>query len=77
MFLINQKKIITNQWEKANFIVTIISNIKVTVKEIKRYQSKKYLDQIKPHLKVILNNSRKSDTWKIQLAIAINFLKIV
>ena len=33
---------------------------------------KEYLDQIKPYLKEIINNLRKSDTLKIQLTIAIN-----
>ena len=34
---------------------------------------KEYLDKIKPYLKDILNNLKKSDTWKIKLTIAINF----
>ena len=31
-------------------------------------------DEIKPYLKDIINNPKKSDTWKIQLSIAINFV---
>ena len=33
-----------------------------------------YLDKISPYLKDIKNNLKKSDTWKIQLAIANNFI---
>ena len=32
------------------------------------------LDKIKPDLKDIITSLKKSDTWKIQLAIAINFV---
>ena len=35
---------------------------------------KKYLDEIKPYLKDIMDNLRKSDTRKILLAIAINLI---
>ena len=31
-----------------------------------------YLDKIRPHSKDIIRNLTKSDTWKIQLKIAIN-----
>ena len=34
---------------------------------------KEYLDEIKPYLKDIINNLKKSDTWKIQSTKAINF----
>ena len=37
--------------------------------ETKTYQLKN-----KPHLKDIRNNLKESDTWKIQLKIAINFI---
>ena len=33
-----------------------------------------YLNKIGPYLKDIMNNLKKSDTWKIQLTIANNFL---
>ena len=36
-----------------------------------------YLNKIRPYLKGILNNLKKSDTWKIQLAIIIFLLKII
>ena len=39
----------------------------------KKLSVKKYLDKIKPYLRDIIINLEKSDTWKIQLAIAINF----
>ena len=35
---------------------------------------KEYLEEIKPNLKNIINDLQKSDTWKIQLTIAINFI---
>ena len=33
-----------------------------------------YLNKIRPYLKDIINNLKKSDTWKIQLTIAYNFI---
>ena len=33
-----------------------------------------YLNRIRPYLKDIINNLKKSDTWKIQLTIANNFI---
>ena len=41
--------------------------------EIKDYQLKKYLNKIRLNLKNI-NSLQKSDTWKIQSRIAINFI---
>ena len=35
---------------------------------------KEYLDEIKPYLKDIINNLKKSQTWKIQLMRTINFM---
>ena len=35
---------------------------------------KEYLDKIKPYLRDIKINLQKSDTWKIQLIIAVNFI---
>ena len=32
-----------------------------------------YLNKLRPYFKDIINNFKKSDTWKIQLAIANNF----
>ena len=32
-----------------------------------------YLNKIRPYLKDIINNLKKTDTWEIQLAITINF----
>ena len=34
---------------------------------------KNYLNKVRPYLKD-MNNLKKSDTWKIQLAITINFI---
>ena len=33
-----------------------------------------YLNKIRSYLKRVINNLKKSDTWKIKLAIAINFI---
>ena len=33
-----------------------------------------YLNKIRPYLKDIINNLKKSDTWKIQLIIANNYI---
>ena len=35
---------------------------------------KEYLDEIKPYLRDVIKNLKKSDTWKIQLKIGINFI---
>ena len=36
-----------------------------------------YLNKIKPCLKDIINILKKSDTWKIQLTIANNFISLI
>ena len=36
-----------------------------------------YLNKIRPYLKDIINNLKKSDTWKIQLKIAHNFISSI
>ena len=41
--------------------------------EIKHNQLK-ILNKIRAYLKDMVNNLKKSDTWKIQLTIAINFI---
>ena len=33
-----------------------------------------YLNKVRQYLKDIINNIKKSDTWRIQLSIAINFV---
>ena len=33
-----------------------------------------YLNKIRPYLKEIINNLKKSDTWKVKLTIANNFI---
>ena len=48
--------------------------MKVTVIEIKQTLSaEEYLNKIRPYLKDIINNVKKSDTWEIQLTIANKF----
>ena len=42
--------------------------------EIKHYQFEEYLDKIRPYLKDIINDLKKSDTWAIQLRTTINFI---
>ena len=42
--------------------------------KVKVIETKQYLNEITPYLKDIINNLKKSDTWKIQLTIAINFI---
>ena len=39
----------------------------------KNLSVKEYLNKIKPYLRDIMTNLQKSETWKIQLTIAINF----
>ena len=36
--------------------------------------SEEYLDKIRPYLKVVINDPKQTDTWKIQLTITINFI---
>ena len=36
-----------------------------------------YLNKMRPYLKDIMNKLKKSDTWKIQLAIAANFISSI
>ena len=36
-----------------------------------------YLNKIGPYLKDIMNNLKKSDSWKIQLTIANNFISSI
>ena len=38
------------------------------------YQVEEYLNEVKPYLKDIINDLKVSDTWKIHLAIRINFI---
>ena len=42
--------------------------------EIKHYQLSYILIKVRPYLKDIINNVKKSDTWKIQLTIGNNFI---
>ena len=37
----------------------------------------KYLNKFRPYLKCIINNLKKSNTWKIQLIIVNNFISII
>ena len=43
----------------------------------KTLSAEEYLNKIRPYLKDIINNLKKSDTWKIQLTIANNFISSI
>ena len=48
--------------------------MKVMMTEMKHCQLKNILNKIRQYLKNIKNDVKKSDAWKIQLTIAINFM---
>ena len=51
--------------------------MKLTVREIK-HSVEEYLKKLRPYLKHIINNLKKSGTfWKIQLTIANNFISSI
>ena len=77
--------IITNRQESVIFGIIlfgiIISNMKVMVIECESNSDKnenlsvkEYLNKIKPYLRDMIIDLQKSDTWKVQLAIAIAFV---
>ena len=77
--------IITNWQESVIFGIIlfgiIISNMKVMVIECESNSDKnenlsvkEYLNKIKPYLRDMIIDLQKSDTWKVQLAIAIAFV---
>ena len=68
---------IINQSEEVNFGVTIILNMKAIVTEKRHYQLKNISIKVRQFLKVIINNIKKSDTWKIKPTIAINFISTI
>ena len=70
----NKKMIIINQQKLVIFGTTIISNMKVNVDKSKNLSVKEYLNEIKPCLRDIIVDLRKSGTWKIQLTIANDFI---
>ena len=72
-----KKKMIINQSEEVNFGVTIILNMKAIVTEKRHYQLKNISIKVRQFLKVIINNIKKSDTWKIQPTIEINFISTI
>ena len=48
--------------------------MKVIKIKLKIISIKEYLNKIASYLKDIMNNLQTSDTWKIQLTVAINFI---
>ena len=71
IFICNNINIISNIW--SNNCIEYESNSE----EIKQYQLKNILIKLDHCLKDIINNLKKSDTWKIQLAIAHNFISSI
>ena len=70
-----KKNIIISHYQKLNFVVTYILNIKDDRKyDRKTLSVEKYLNKIRPYLKDIINNLKESDMQKVQLAITINFI---
>ena len=61
----------SDQSEQVIFIAIFISNRKVTLKEM---SIEEHYNEAKQYLKYIKNNLKKSDTWKIQLSITMNFI---
>ena len=48
--------------------------MKVIVIEIKNLLIEKYVNKTETHLKAIIISLQKSDSWKLQLTITINFI---
>ena len=48
--------------------------MKVVAIGMKTLSVKEYLNEVKPYLRDMIINLPKSDTWKIQLTISINFI---
>ena len=51
--------------------------MKVTAIQNKTLSVEEYPDKIRPYSKDIINNLKKSDTWKIQLTIANDFISSI
>ena len=68
-----KKAVIKKQLGLVIFIATILSNVKIVMVKMKHYQSSNLFDEIKPLLKYI-KYLKKSDTWKIQLMIVVDFM---
>ena len=66
-----KKKIISNFW--SNNFIEFESN----GDRNKTPSVEEYLNKICPYLKHIINNLKKSSTWKIQLTIASNFISSI
>ena len=76
------RALLEQQEEKDYFIPINVSNFwnnnyieyKSSGDRNKNLSVKEYLDKIKPYLGDIIISLKKSDTWKIQLTIAVNFI---
>ena len=56
------------------FGAEILLNMKAMEEEMKHYPLKNIFNKIRSCLKDIINDHKKSDTWKTQLIIAIKFI---
>ena len=72
----NEEENYYNSVSVNNFWSKNILNMKVTVIEIK-LSVVEYLNKTRPYLKDIINDLKKSDTWKNQVAIANNFISSI
>ena len=72
----NKKKIIINlkEWVVSGTIITL--NMKVIVKKTVTniLSLDQYFNKIKPYLRDIIIDLQSSDTWKVYLTVAINFM---
>ena len=59
---------VNNFWSN-NYIEYKSNNDKNRIPSVEEY-----LDKIRPYLKNIMNDLKKSDTWKIQVTITISFI---
>ena len=48
-----------------------------SVEKLIKLIKQNFLNKIKPYFKDIINTLKKSDTWKIRLTIAINFISSI
>ena len=58
----------------SNFWITNYFEYKNNRDKSKTLSLKEHIDKIKPYLKDIINNLKKSNMWKIPLIIASNFI---
>ena len=67
-----KKKKIKNQQEISNFWSNNYTECESNGDRNNTLSIEEYLNKIQPYLKSVINNLKKSDTWKTQLTIANN-----